>query len=82
VGAFEPGASSPLLDQGDPLLDTEEYSWLTPAEFSSYIITYYLANSPGSCYTEANWKKKLACDAAGVTRDATTPDIGAMEYTP
>lgn len=82
VGAFEPGASSPLLGQGDPLLDTEEYSWLTPAEFSSYIITYYLANSPGSCYTEANWKKKLACDAAGVTRDATTPDVGAMEYTP
>lgn len=77
-------ASSDLIGAGDPGLETENLpNGLDHSDFGTWIWQHtaypWAINSDQK---RLNWSKKLYYDFEGTARDATTPDIGAVEYAP
>lgn len=84
IDDFRLQAGSAGIGAGDPALETEDLpNSLDYTDFGTWIWDY--TEYPWAIDTLAkkqNWSKKLYYDFEGTARDATTPDIGALEYAP
>lgn len=84
VDDFRLQAGSAGIGAGDPALETEALPCsLSSASFGTFPfehMAYPFAVDDGTKQT--NWSKKLYYDFEGTARDATTPDMGALEYAP
>lgn len=69
VGSELVGTSTPLRT---PIVDISNYGFAWDQ----------IAEVRDATLTEANWECALCIDALGTARDASTPDMGAVEYTP
>lgn len=84
VDDFRLLAGSAGIGAGDPTLDTEALpGGVVSSDFGTFLWDYtsypFAVNTASK---QANWSKKLYYDFEGTVRDASTPDIGALEYAP
>lgn len=84
VDDFRLQAGSAGIGAGDPALETEALPCsLTSASFGTWLWDYTeYPYAVDDATKRANWSKKLFYDFEGTARDATTPDMGAIEYAP